>query len=595
MIPLSGTNLKIYGNNVIKWCNDYKHTRYFTNRSEQETWFNNQTTILNYNQFNVIKMDTDGSLAIKLPVSYNHLELATYLTFDDTSYGGKRHYCFVNRVEMLNKGTTILHIEIDMFQTFYYNVGWMPSYVEREHCPQYQSNGLPVVNTIDEGLNYGDMYDTVSVENYEMLEGVYFLVIVCKQVVHNGEQTVAGTIKPIQNGLVQPLTFYIHPFISDGDTPTVSINNEVVGLAQTQRVLEHLYEDESMINNIVSLYVTKHPGLNINGDRTTSVNFQGLQVSVVDLGSTEGGATPPKTLYVHSLPSYGYNSFHNYNKPKYDGFRPVKESKLLMHPYALTVIDDFKGNRMEIKNEYIEHTNLQIQPQGSLGVSNKTSYQPLFYNMGEEHRQAGLEWAMIDNSPNDVPIITDMLSAYLQGNRNSLENQKNSIAFNGAMGVVGSGLSIVSSVASKNIEGAVNGLASGVSGAGNSILQLQGMLAKSKDIDNLPPNLTKQGSNTYFDFGNMFEGVFIIKKQIKPEYQKMLEDFFNMYGYKVNSVKIPNLKTRQYWNFVKTIDATLQGGVNNEVRIKLQTIFNNGITLWHTDNIGNYNLENGVI
>lgn len=589
-IPLSGSNIRLYTG--IPWRNDYKHTRHFTSVSEQNSWFASKTPVATMSQANYVRIE--GKYSVQVPHHHDTLINVNYMTFQNTQFTGKVFYCFVTKIEYINKSTTRIHFELDLVQTWFPHTSFQPSYVEREHCPQYQSNGLPVVNTIDEGLNYGDMYDTVSVENYEPLEGVYFLVIVCKQVVHNGEQTVAGTIKPMQNGLVQPLTFYVHPFISDGDTPTVSINNEVQGLAQTQRVLEHLYQDESMINNIVSLYVTKNPGLAINGDRTTSVNFQGLQVSVVDLGSTEGGATPPKTLYVHTLTTYGYNNSQNYNKPKYDGFRPVNESKLLMYPYALTVIDDFKGNRMEIKNEYIEHANLQIQPQGSLGVSNKISYQPLFYNMSTEHRQAGLEWAMIDNSPNDVPIITDMLSAYLQGNRNSLEVQKNSIAFNGAMGVVGSGLGVVSSVMSKDIGGGVNGLVGGVSGAGNSILQLQGMLAKSKDIDNLPPNLTKQGSNTYFDFGNMFEGVFIIKKQIKKEYQAMLEDYFKMYGYKVNRIKVPNIRTRQNFNFIKTLDCTLKGSIPQDQLVSLQTIFDNGITLWHTDDIGNFNLSNGV-
>jgi hypothetical protein len=39
----------------------------------------------------------------------------------------------------------------------------------------------------------------------------------------------------------------------------------------------------------------------------------------------------------------------------------------------------------------------------------------------------------------------------------------------------------------------------------------------------------------------------------------------------------------------------LTGNINNEDLNELKSVFNNGITLWHTDQIGNYALENGVI
>ena len=111
----------------------------------------------------------------------------------------------------------------------------------------------------------------------------------------------------------------------------------------------------------------------------------------------------------------------------------------------------------------------------------------------------------------------------------------------------------------------------------------------------MPPQIAKMGANTSFDFGTGRHGLYIIKKQIKPEYQKVLEDFFNLYGYKVNEVKIPNFKTRTYWNYVQTADCNIIASLNNEDVQELKDIFNSGITLWHTDDIGNYLLDNEVI
>jgi hypothetical protein len=103
------------------------------------------------------------------------------------------------------------------------------------------------------------------------------------------------------------------------------------------------------------------------------------------------------------------------------------------------------------------------------------------------------------------------------------------------------------------------------------------------------------GGNTNYDYGNGIYGLFIIKKQIKAEYIRKLEHFFNMFGYKINEVKLPNFHTRQYWNYVQTSSCIITGNFNHEDLNELKSVFDNGITFWHTDDIGNYALENGVL
>ena len=41
---------------------------------------------------------------------------------------------------------------------------------------------------------------------------------------------------------------------------------------------------------------------------------------------------------------------------------------------------------------------------------------------------------------------------------------------------------------------------------------------------------------------------------IKQEYAKIIDDYFSMFGYKVNTVKVPNITGRANWNYIKTID-----------------------------------------
>jgi hypothetical protein len=270
-----------------------------------------------------------------------------------------------------------------------------------------------------------------------------------------------------------------------------------------------------------------------------------------------------------------------------------------MHPYTVTILDDLRGNRQEIKNEYVTTSDLTVNIRGSLGTSNKMSYQVedyLILNPTElPDGVASMQHALINDSPNDVPILSDYLSAYMQGNRNSINNNRNHLLFSGQMGMMSSGIGAVASGAMGNIGGMAQGIMSYGKNAGDLWYSLKGIQAKVKDIDNHPPNLVKMGGNTNFDYGHKFTGLYVIRKQIKPEYRKKLEDFFNVFGYMLNEVKIPNFHTRQNWNFVQTKGCNILASINNEDLQELKNIFDNGITFWHTDDVGNYSLDNGVI
>jgi hypothetical protein len=270
-----------------------------------------------------------------------------------------------------------------------------------------------------------------------------------------------------------------------------------------------------------------------------------------------------------------------------------------MYPYCVTTLDDFKGNRATIRNEYLYHTNLHILLKGSLGPANKTSYTLPDYNYIDDNAYFRTfisdENGVMNNTPNDVPIISDYLSAYIQGNKNSIENQKNQTIFNGYATIANGAFNSAMGAQMMGSMGAAQGVGNTAQGLGNNVFQLQGILAKLQDINNIPPQMAKMGSNTSYTIGNGYDGLYIIKKQIKDEYMKKLSDFFNMFGYKKNEVKYPNFHTRSKWNFVQTNGCIITGNINNEDINDMKSIFDNGITLWHVDDIGNYALSNEVI
>lgn len=603
-VPISGTHIRLMSG--VPFNNDYKNTRWFDTIGQQTSYFDSKPIV--HSMAGATFQRIEGKHFISVDKSIDDLWNANYIMFRNTLYNNKWFYAFVTKLEYVQRNTTYVHFEIDVFQTWRFEMNFKPSYVLREHRLLWNADGSPVINTIDEGLDYGSEYETVSVEHYQPFETLLFLVIVTKSVMHLGatnETRVVedvdpdkqvNNIQPVLNGLPQPLTYYIHPFKLNGDTPKVKIGGTDINISSVLDALKSLSTQTGSVNNVVSIYVTDYIGVNGNydsGSDTLTLNGNYFEKANV----SDDNALNLTTINVKDLGQY--NNMNKVFPDKYSGYTKGRESKLLMYPYTTLILDDLKGNRKVLKNEYIMNKDIKITVRGSMGTSNKVVYSVLDYlNKGldaGDSFHSSYEHSVINNNPNDLPVITDLLSAFLQGNRNSIENQKNSIAFNGAMDLIGGSIGASSSVANGNVAGALSSGAGMVQGMGNTVLALQGIQAKQKDIGNTPPTLAKMGGNTNFDYGNRISGIYLIKKQITAEYQEKLSQFFHMFGYKANDVKIPNFHTRKHFNYVQTSSCNIIGNFNNEDLKELKSVFDNGITLWHTDDVGNYSLDNGVI
>ena len=77
-----------------------------------------------------------------------------------------------------------------------------------------------------------------------------------------------------------------------------------------------------------------------------------------------------------------------------------------------------------------------------------------------------------------------------------------------------------------------------------------------------------------------------------PEMARIIDDYWTAYGYPINEITTPLLKSRSSWNYVKMSDCGFTGNVELEYLQGIRDIFNNGVTLWHTNDIGNYSLSN---
>ena len=124
-------------------------------------------------------------------------------------------------------------------------------------------------------------------------------------------------------------------------------------------------------------------------------------------------------------------------------------------------------------------------------------------------------------------------------------------------------------------------IASGITGIGQSMAQT---MAKTREAD----KLVGSASSPDFWFATQNIGWYpvIVRKQVKAEYARSIDEYFSRYGYKVNRVKIPNINTRNNFNYVKTNGAIISGNVPEYAINKMCEIMDSGVTFWHNQNIG---------
>ena len=74
---------------------------------------------------------------------------------------------------------------------------------------------------------------------------------------------------------------------------------------------------------------------------------------------------------------------------------------------------------------------------------------------------------------------------------------------------------------------------------------------------------------------------------------RILDEYFDKFGYQTNRLKIPNISGRKAWNYVKTRECEIVGNIPASIKASIINIFNTGVTFWKDgDKIGDYSQDN---
>lgn len=574
--------MNIIPNTVVRLLKDvplYKdneNTLWFDSLSEQTSYFSTKT----YKQFEKFTYQRKERNYIAVSENADKLYDYNYLMFQNQNYTNKWFYAFIDEIEYRNPDTTFIYYTIDVFQTWLTEMDYTSQqcFIDREHTKRYYPDGSPIVNTLPENLEIGSDYEVVGTEQWTQKDDISFLILCTKGDITKRIDSSDYWESPTFGNVTQSLNYFIIPFLIS--RPTVNVKMNGMRLSNLSHVQYTISTKEELVNTVVSMTVTSVLPFMIygTGSELTCDELQPVHGNDLIMCRPVNGAK----FRIHSI------DFGN----KYDGFPDYEESKLLMYPYSYTELTDFRGNSFIIKNEYLPSTWFRINVLSNLSFKNKIAYMVGSYNGSADN---SLEYGIIDTDTMEMPVIDDYSAAYVQGNKNSLINAQNIMSQNNQIGV-GSGLvGMLGGILTGNIGGVVGGATQAFNTNVSYQQQVSTLNAKMQDIENIPPTLSKQGNDSTFSMGYDYRGFFLVKKTIKKEYADILTNYFKMYGYRTNRLGIIIPHNRQCWNYIKTVGCNISGSIPQDDLMKLRSMFDKGITLWHDDLVGNYDRQNKEI
>ena len=500
--------------------------------------FSSATTQYNYfNSCDYIELENSSyqrkDNIVRYPGHIDDLIGYNYCMYKNSSYSNKWFYAFISDMQYINDSMTLVSIKTDVWQTWQFDIDIKKCFVEREHV----NDDTIGAHTIPEGLETGD-YIIEEQSNSSSSTNFHVVLATTYDVIANITGNTVSYAQHKYNGINSGCYLYI----VHEDT-TYSFLTLALGNAQA----------DSKADGIVGIYMLPDSLLGVN----SSTVWDYLYLTNDGWSTTGGGLAYCAHKQIPDSNVSVLMETINVNKPytTINGYTP-KNNKLFVMPYKYLSVDNNSGNVSNLSYEYFSgNSTAQFKIYGDITPGGSIRLIPQNYKNQTENNSEGL-------TSGKYPIgsfSNDLYTNWLTQN-----------AVNIPLKITGSIISAGAGV----VTGNPIGVASGILGIASTIGEIY-------EHSLTPPQVEGNVNSGDVTFSSGLLKFTFYKMSIKAEMARVLDDFFSMFGYKVNSVKIPNITGRTNWNYVKTIDCNIHGYIPQKDCIEIKNMFNAGVTFWH--------------
>lgn len=526
----------------------------FTSAANQATYFTSTCPHYAVSDCTFTRRDAK----IRVPLLYDKCRQYNYIAFmnsagsEQAGFTPKMIYAYITSMEYVNDECTAIGFEVDYFQTWLFQMDLRPCLVIREHT----ATDAAYEHTVPENLDVGtpvELYRTnatpVALNSANATEfDANFRIMFCfTQEVQQLHQTSAPYPQKFLGGMPAGVYYY------------------AVGRTDVQTVID-IINQHGLSDAIVCAYTVPIGALSWEAINTSPYVYIPSDKDIADV-----------SIYPPTSWSFTYGT----------GTFTVKNRKTLCYPYHYYKLVSFSGKAVDLKTELFSGAGAgdpikfatvfsgQVGPQmlvcpvkyASLGAG------PTADTAGGKNFAYSVEYTDFPQ----VPTASDVYKNYAALNASKIGMEKAGIFIDAA----------------KSMFRADSG-AQFLEGAAGGAFALAKMQANFTDMQRIPDKIqgTPSGSTLQQAGG---AGVYVCEMSARREYLQQVDDYFTMFGYKVNRLKTPSFRNRPHWTFVQTANADVGGSIPADDAEEIQKIFNAGLTVWkYPSEFGTYTADNRV-
>lgn len=651
----------------------HTNTALFKNADQQFTCFHNYTntdTRFDNQYYTRVTKNT-----IRVSALADNLIDCNYLMFNNGStldpnnyYKDKWYYAFIDKVEYINENVTEITYTIDVIQSFLFDIQIKSAFVQREHTiydyyfwniksdfmpkdAEYSYNKLEMKNlttheqqAIEDGLIYGGIIMAKPLPpSYIMNYGIehtttapYWRWKTERHAIRVDEKTAYVPKNPysyksvilIENEPTYQDEEPIQPTDNEDFAPSHITNNAFIYIGFK------INGGNALLDNIQSL-TFKQLLTDIDSGCMADEYFKHGSDTTLDSSDILATFTYPailsdKSSFHTDLPygslatsketSVGMNTAFTFNLTDNttETYTP-KNKKCYNYPYNCIFTTNAQGTNNEYKYEdFIKVEENDDYKSDSKFLINATCFPssslycvPLNY----QNREANYDCAFaVDNFPTPS-YINDLYVQWWNDNKNQMNLTSmfaklsaiigSLVGTNGLLGSMGYGKFAPDSPGYANEQKLGGGMALG------GITTILKQNAVKNDMKNQMSGQVNNSQSGYI-CSLLLNRILFYQKQLKPEYIKIVDEYFEQYGYNTEEIKIPNVfnalelnafdnTIRPCWNFIQCNNViTKKCDMPDDYKQEFLRILDNGIRFWNCFNnnylnkIGDYSQNNAM-
>lgn len=470
---------------------------------------------------------------LRIPAGVDSLRDCNYVMYQNSAYSNKWFYAFILRMEYVNDGRTDVYIEDDPFQTWLFDFALDMSFVERETT---RTDNL-WEHTLPEPVPGGEH---VAISQTSIYSGANLGAQNSQQFAQHYRVCFAASR---QLRYIQDAAAPVPCFTGGGGNACIFY---AMDFDDVEAFVEKVATD-GQAGDIVAAFPVPR------GLTTFTALSSAFVPSLGYLGGIDG------TVHITSTVSK--------NTGTINGYTP-RNKKLFCYPYNYLEIQS-GDSRQELRYEI---------------CNNKTAADitfRIYYALSVAPTYGAVPTGYAGKSLDEVHGVTMQNFPPIAWSYDAFANYLALHSTQIALSAVNTAADMATNAASGNIPG--------IAGDVGRIAEQAAVWA---DQSKQPRQMRGQLTGSWLAHIGKND-IYANKVCIKAEVAQIIDEFFTLYGYRVDTLKTPSFKNRPYFDYLKTRRVNISGDIPAEDMTKLQALFDGGLTVWHdATQFGNYLVNN---